>query len=526
MPSFLHQPIRWLYNEFGIASVYTTGRDAWLIILARTCRMFAFGAISIIIALFFSSLNFSDFRIGLFMTLTLAGDVILSLLLALVADQVGRRRILFMGGLLMVLSGTVFAFFNTYWVLLLAAIIGVVSATGGDFGPFRSIEESTLSHLTTPSTRSDVLSWYVTTSSLGSAIGTEISGRVVALLRRSGERSVTSVYHSMFWIYVIMGFLTMVFSYMMSGRCEISPTSQGQEQGTMASEPLLNEEDEADKSDDEDDQFHTDETEISNNSLPNSEPARAFSRFGKLGKILQGSGLAQISRESRPVVYKLWFLLTVDSLADGMVSYALTNYYLARKFKLAESLLGDIMSISYFLMAISTIFAGPLARRLGLINTMVFTHIPSSAAVLLFPIPQSIPLTIVLLFIRTGLNNMDQAPRAAFIAAVVKPAERTAVMGITGTLRTLASTVGPSLTGWLAGTDRFWIAFVIAGILRLGYDFGLFFMFVGMKIDDHSSSGQAVDSRRLSDEEDGGELELDDWDNETPRASPIEQAVR
>ena len=201
-----------------------------------------------------------------------------------------------------------------------------------------------------------------------------------------------------------------------------------------------------------------------------------------LRKLRSLTGLSAGDWESRSVVIKLWVLLTIDSLADGMVSYGLTNYYLAKKFDLAESYLGDIMSVSYILMAISTVFSGPLARYLGLINTMVFTHLPSSAAVLLFPAPQSLAVSIVLLFIRTGLNNMDQGPRAAFIAAVVRPEERTAVMGITSTLRTLAATIGPSLTGFLADTDRFWIAYVIAGALRIGYDLGLFYLFIGIKM--------------------------------------------
>jgi MFS family permease len=116
---------------------------------------------------------------------------------------------------------------------------------------------------------------------------------------------------------------------------------------------------------------------------------------------------------------------------------------------------------------------------------MVFTHIPSSAAVLLFPVPRSIPVTFALLLLRIGLNNMDQAPRAALIAAVVKPEERTAVMGITGMLRTLAATTGPSITGILAGNDRFWIAFVVAGALRLAYDLGLFAVFINIKLHKH-----------------------------------------
>ena len=156
--------LKWLYNEFGVASVYATGLDAWLIIIARSCRMFAYGAAALVIALFFSSLEFSDAQIGLFMTLTLVGDVFLSLLLTFIADKVGRRRVLFLGACMMIISGIVFSYFENFWILLLAAVVGVISATGSDFGPFRAIEESTLSQLTMPKTRPYVLSWYVATS--------------------------------------------------------------------------------------------------------------------------------------------------------------------------------------------------------------------------------------------------------------------------------------------------------------------------------------------------------------------------
>jgi len=182
-------------------------------------------------------------------------------------------------------------------------------------------------------------------------------------------------------------------------------------------------------------------------------------------------------------MYKIWLLLVVDSLADGMASLPLTSFYLDTKFHVSASSLGHIVSIAYFLAAFSTILAAPLANRIGLVNTMVFTHVPSSAAVLLFPLPSGLTLTIILFFVRMGLNNMDQAPRAAFIAAVVSPEERTAVNGITTILRTFASTIGPTLTGGLAEQGRFWIAFVLAGSLRLIYDFGLWVLFVNMPID-------------------------------------------
>ncbi|MCJ1375026.1 hypothetical protein MMC20_006260 [Loxospora ochrophaea] len=488
--AFLLKPIQWLYNEFGAASVYHTGRDAWLVILSRSCRMFAFGANSLIIALFFSSLNFSDFQIGLFLTLTLFGDLFLSLFLTLVADRVGRRRVLLAGASFMVLSGAVFVVFENFWILLVAAVVGVISATGSDFGPFRAIEESMLSHLTTPKTRSDVLSWYVALSSLGSAVGSEFSGRAVDFLQEFNGWTITNAYHAIFGLYIVMGLMTMTFTLLMSDKCEV----EEQPPKTEASEMLLNERQQSTELADEE---HDEEGNQDMESPP----------FHKQEKPQKKSLFAQISLETRLIMYKLWFLLTVDSLADGMVSYSLTNYYMDRKFNLSKSTLGDIMSTSLFLSSCSTVFAGPLARHLGLINTMVFTHLPSSTAVLLFPIPQGVPMTVTLFFVRMGLNNMDQAPRSAFIAAVVKPEERTAVMGITGTLRTLASTVGPSLTGLLAQNDRFWIAFVIAGALRICYDLGLFAMFVNMKLHTHESNDQVADPRRSHDEEEMAELE-------------------
>jgi MFS family permease len=137
--------IKWLYHEFGVSSVWATGRDCWLIIFARTCRMFAFGTNSLLLALFFSALHFTDYQIGLFMTLTLFGDCLLSVGLTQIADRIGRRRVLVGGSVLMVCSGVIFAVFENFWILLFAAVVGVISTMGGDFGPFRTIEESMLS---------------------------------------------------------------------------------------------------------------------------------------------------------------------------------------------------------------------------------------------------------------------------------------------------------------------------------------------------------------------------------------------
>lgn len=446
----------WLYRESGLSSVYNTGRDAWLIIISRTCRTFAFGAVGLIIALFFAELNFSDFQIGLFMTLTILGDVLLGLCLSLVADSFGRRRVLLIGGFLMIVAGASFLLFENYWVLLFAAVVGVVSATGSDMGPFRAVEESILSHLTTSDTRADVLSWYVTCAFVGASAGLVASGHIVDALKALPGWTLVRSYHAIFVIYIITGGLNMVFAMLMTSASE---ATESIEQAAKERQRLI-------KPVDSDEEHGGDERQYS------SEPQQ---------KNKAGSRFSTISPGTLSVMYKLWLLLILDALAESMVTYTLTNYYIDRKFDLSKSSLGNLMSLAFILGTVSTAFAGPCARHIGLLNTMVFTHLPSSIAVLLFPFPNSLALTAALLFIRTVLNNMDQAPRAAFIAAVVKPEERTAVMGITSTLRILASIMGPLITGGLAWHQNFWIAFVIGGSLRIVYDLGLWAMFFNIE---------------------------------------------
>jgi MFS family permease len=152
--------LRWLADELGLKTMRSARKDVYILILARYLRLFAYGAVALILALYFEELGFSDAQIGLFMTLTLLGDVFISLFLTLVADALGRRRTLLMGAFMMGVSGAVFATTSNYAALLMAAIIGVISPSGNEIGPFRAVEESTLAHLVPESQRADVFTWY------------------------------------------------------------------------------------------------------------------------------------------------------------------------------------------------------------------------------------------------------------------------------------------------------------------------------------------------------------------------------
>lgn len=441
-------PTQIFARALGLPSLLSASADTHLIIFSRLCRMFAFGATSTFLAVYFSALGFSDNKIGLFVTLTRAGDAALTAGTALVADGLGRRRTLSAGAGLMILSGTIFAVFRNFWVLLVAAVIGVVSSTGADFGPFRAIEEAVLAHLTEGEARNWVLAWYVTCSSMGSAIGTETGGRAAQWMGSWSGWTTTDGYQKIFWLYVAMGAMGLLCFSQMSPAAELSKASPDDE---MLLRP--------NKSDD------PEETTDPALPAPTQEPP------------LPEQKKPRLSSQTLHRMYPLWGLLIVDSLAEGMVGYSFTAYYLSDRFGLLPSSLGDSLSISYFLAAVSTLFSAPLANHLGLVNTMVFTHLPSSLAVLLFPLSDSSTLAVALLFLRVGLGKMDQAPRVALIAQMVDPDSRTAVLGITSVLRTLASTVGPLLTGWLAENGQFWIAFVIAGLFRVTYDLGLWILF-------------------------------------------------
>jgi len=455
----------------GVTSLNSVGRDAYIIIALRSLRMFTSGIPSLILALFFSSLKFPDSRIGVFMTLTLLGDVLLSLLLTLVADKLGRRKILFGGSVMMASSGVVFALSEKFWVLLVAAVFGIISVTGADCGPFRAVEESILSGLTDDQTRGDVLSWYVTATTLAGAIGSEVAGRTVHALEKSSG-SVTKAYHALFWAYAAFGIFGSILCLGLSERCEAAGEKHAnmkeRGRGTGEGEELL--------------EAMTPSTTDSFDDAADGQESPARRPGLRVPAQKKQSYFSQISKPTRNIMFKLWILLAIDSLADGMTPYSLMNYYIDQKFHLSKARLGDITSASQFLCALGAVFAGPLAKHMGLINTMVFTHLPSSISSAFIPLPKTAGPTIGLLLFRAALNSMDQAPRTAFIAAVVRPEERTGAMGITSMVRTLAMSVGPSITGFLSGSGSFWVAFLATGICRITYDLGLWVLFINVKV--------------------------------------------
>ena len=293
----------------------------------------------------------------------------------------------------------------------------------------------------------------------GTACGVIACGWIVQALLRGGERSETSAYRIIFGIYAVLGIIKLLLTLLLSDKCEPEqPKQEYQEVHQMddvESEGLL--------SDDEGIQEEHVQPKV-----------RA-----PLPEMKRKSIWPAISPASRSILIKLCLLFAVDSLASGLVPLSWVTYFFNRKFKIPEGQLGTLFFATNIISSISNLAASSLAKRIGLIKTMVFSHLPSAIFLALIPLPSHAWMSMIFLVLRSCTQNMDQAPRQAFLSAAVLPSERTAIMGLVNVVKTLSQSGGPVATGWLADIGKFWIAFLIAGAMKASYDLTMMKMFLG-----------------------------------------------
>jgi len=180
---------------------------------------------------------------------------------------------------------------------------------------------------------------------------------------------------------------------------------------------------------------------------------------------------------SRAMVWKLAALFSVDSFAGGLVINSLLALWLFDRFDLSLTAAGAFFFWSGSLSAVSQLLAPVLARRIGLVNTMVYTHIPASLCLIGAAFASSLELTLALLFARSALSQMDVPARSAFVMSVVTPAERPAAASFTAVPRSLASALSPSLTGVMFAAGAMATPLVACGVLKIAYDLALLFAF-------------------------------------------------
>lgn len=284
-------------EELGLKSLYQSSHDIKLLCLQRFVRLFAYGASTLVLVAFLEGLGHSKTKIGLFMTLTLWGDVCISFVLTLFADGLGRKAILAVGAALMAGSGVVFALFGNYWILLAAAVFGVISPAGNEIGPFRAIEESVVGHLTSSEHRSDIYAWYSLLGTAGAAFGVMTGGWVVHYLMVDRHWEELEAYRVIFYGYAVLGALKLVLALMLSSAVEADKKQQKpivQSGANGETTPLLSESNAGGNS---------------ASAIEQSEPKRGIRAL-----------LPEISKESWSILVSLCILFAVDSFASGLAS--------------------------------------------------------------------------------------------------------------------------------------------------------------------------------------------------------------
>jgi MFS family permease len=406
-----------------IASFRWLSKDGKLLLAARTLRTFAYGFLSVILAIYLKLVGFEDFYIGLILTATLVNSVIFTLIASFYADRVGRRKILIMYAALMSLSGLIFFLTTNYIALIISALIGTINVTGTETGAFLSIEQAVLPQMVNDiNKRNTVYALYNMVGTFAMSAGVLLSGLPQILAQQYGLNQIQSI-RPLFLLYSIIGLAVLGIYYLISNKVEVQTNS-------MRHKPLR-------------------ET---------------------------------LSPQSKQIVGKLSSLFALDSFAGGFVIQSIVSLWFFTKFGVDLTTLSYIFSIAGVLTAFSYLAAAKIADRIGLINTMVFTHIPSNILIILVAFAPTFPLAVALYLARMALSQMDVPTRQSYLVAVVKENERTAAAGITNISRNITQSISPSIAGYILQSLSILSApFVLGGALKIVYDVALYFNFKSVK---------------------------------------------
>jgi MFS family permease len=400
-----------------------------VLFLTRFVRLFSYGALSVVLVFYLTSLGLSETQTGTLLTLTLLGDTLVSLCLTTQADRIGRRRMLVIGAALMSGAGIIFSFTRNFILLTVAGTLGVISPSGNEVGPFLPIEQAALSQIVPSRSRTRVFAWYSLAGSIATAVGSLVAGFLVQGLERTAMARLASE-RAVVLLYAAMGLVLALLFRSVSASAEVH---------------------------------------------------RDAARPSELKRLL---GLGS----SRGIVLRLSGLFALDAFGGGFVVQSFAAYWFYLRFEVQPATLGGIFFGANVFAGISALLASRLAARIGLVKTMVFTHLPSNVLLILIPLMPNLSLAILVLLLRFSISQMDVPTRQSYTMAIVDPRERSATAGITGVARTTGAAIAPLFAGMLfARPTLIDLPFFIAGTLKITYDLLLYRAFVRIVPPEESS---------------------------------------
>jgi MFS family permease len=385
--------------------------DGRLLLVTRTLRSFAYGYLAVVLALYLGQLGLGTIEIGAILTAALAGSAAMNVFWSLRADQFGRRKTVIVMGLLMFVGGLLFAFSTNVWLLLLGAFSGTISATSSEVGSFLTVEQAILPQTAPEERRTWLFSIYDLVSNFAGAAGALFVGSI-GMWTALGLTG-ADTYRPLFVLYGLIGLANALLFLRLSNSVEMARVE-------------------------------------------------GVKRF--LGV-----------HRSRDIVTRISLLFGLDAFAGALVVQSLVAYWFYLRWGLSPEMLAVVFFWVNVVSGLSFLATPFIASRVGLLRTMVFTHLPSNVLLALVPLMPTAELAVACFLLRMSLSQMDVPTRKSYTMAVVDPDERTATAGITNTARTVAATVAPVLTGAAFNVAALGLPFFIAGALKCAYD-GLIFL--------------------------------------------------
>src|SRR5215469_13641088 len=384
--------------------------DARLLVAGQGVRAAGYGFTAVLLGALLAARGFGSVQAGLVLTALIAGTALASLAVGRYGDRFGRRRCyaVFFTGI--AVAGVVVAAGAPFWVLLVVALTGTLSTDVVDNGPATTLEQTMLA-----AEDAGTAAVYGRYNAVGAAAGA--LGSLAVTLPGLGRHGASGGVHAwLFLVLVPVGAAGVVLAW------RLSPAVEARPDGESSSGPV----------------------------------ARSWSRLGP----------------SRAVVRRLACLFAVDAAGGGLVTTGFLSYYFTERYHVSVVALGWLFFAVSVVQAISVVLAPLLARRFGLVATMVGTHLPSNMLLAAVAFAPMFPAAAGLLLARTTLSQMDVPTRQALVMTVVTPEERTAAAAVTNASRYTVRPVGPLVAG-LVQQLALGAPLVVAGVVKAGYDLTL-----------------------------------------------------
>ena len=407
-------------------------RDRALISAAAFLRSFGVGLMGVVLGIYLSRYGYSALRIGVVVATGLAGSAVATAAVGLGADRIGRKRFLFVLSSLTALGGVALYAMPTFPLLLAVIFVAMLNGTGTERSATFALEQAVIPGLGADSRRTWNLAFYNVLIDGGGALGALGAGFPL-ILQHQFEVSLIRAYQLVFLGYSGLYLIVAGFYLLLSPEVEV------------------------------------------NNGLRTAH-------------------ISTVAPKTKRVIGNLTALFSLDSFGGGFLTDALVSYWFFKRFGLSENDLGLVFFAVHILNALSHVGAAWLARRIGLVNTMVFTHLPSSLLLMAVPLAPSAKLAILLFFAREALVEMDVPTRQSYVASLVAPHERSFASAATNLARNVCWAIGSATAGLLMQNFAFSTPLFVGGGTKVAYDLLLYRSFHSLKPPEEESLSDRASS--------------------------------